>query len=98
PTRSTLLPYTPLFRSPRPRVARAVKNAVQPVVILGRDRIELMIVTAGATDRHSKECTPQVVDRVFDRQMLRIIRHPRAEPPGVRSEEHTSELQSREKL
>src|SRR3712207_8321341 len=71
PPRSTLFPYTTLFRS-RARDPRGRRGAVQGGAVLERDR------QAGRRPRG-----------------LRL----RAREPGqVRSEEHTSELQSRQYL
>src|SRR5437868_11764505 len=64
PPRSTLFPYTTLFRSPRGRAARPPHGGADP----GRGRV-----------RH----------RLRDARRVRL----RADP--LRSEEHTSELQSR---
>src|SRR2546422_7739117 len=71
PPRSTLFPYTTLFRSgtPPPRPASAAP---------ARD-------PAGTRWPAAPE----------DRPATPPCHHPRAAPPGDRSEEHTSELQSR---
>src|SRR3712207_6913398 len=83
PPRSTLFPYTTLFRSPR--------NAGDPDAD----------VHAGAFTNARRHRTG---DRFADRAMLREQLGRHAEPRGLRlvavhrSEEHTSELQSRQYL
>src|SRR2546421_2928410 len=74
PPRSTLFPYTTLFRSP------ARRDLVLPV---GR------LHGAGLRRREVRPVQPPPVYR-HD--------HPDARRPGHRSEEHTSELQSRSDL
>src|SRR3712207_7059274 len=77
PPRSTLFPYTTLFRSDHP-------TRVYPTIPLGY-RTDTRAVAAGtagvlyALRRAGRECDPRVVRR-------------------LRSEEHTSELQSRQYL
>src|SRR2546427_1488905 len=77
PPRSTLFPYTTLFRSPaltgefRARSAAAILAAVR-----------------------TGEGGPSTLDPVSRNPTLR----PQACPPGSRSEEHTSELQSQSNL
>ena len=66
---------------PRPRIARAAEDAVQAVIVFSTDRVELVIVAAGARQRQAKERSPHVVDRVFDGQMLRVIIDARTESP-----------------
>ena len=65
----------------RPRIARAAEDAVQAVIVFSTDRVELVIVAAGARQRQAKERSPHVVDRVFDGQMLRVVIDPRTESP-----------------
>src|SRR3712207_8094117 len=79
PPRSSLFPYTTLFRSPRWR-------AVRPAVVLPRER-------RGVRRRRGRDRVPPAVLRRSDV-------HPAAgdRPAGGRSEEHTSELQSRQYL
>src|SRR5256885_7366208 len=69
PPRSTLFPYTTLFRSPAQRLPRPAS----PHFPLPR-RVPPRRAAA-------------------DHRLLRSVR-PRPRPPAVRSEEHTSELQS----
>src|SRR3712207_6958128 len=78
PPRSTLFPYTTLFRSrgPRPRRAAGVVRAD------AAHRVGL---------RRAKPGRPRLRDDV-------LLGHPGAGAVGRRSEEHTSELQSRQYL
>src|SRR3712207_7861877 len=79
PPRSTLFPYTTLFRSPYQQRAVGVDQRVEDVV--------------GAGPGHR-----QAVEDDFARQRIGIsLGHHFADPDG-RSEEHTSELQSRQYL
>src|SRR3712207_7200788 len=93
PPRSTLFPYTTLFRS---TVLQAVKASAAP---LGRDRVDKVVIyrvttAGGAVPAACADAAPRAVvptescniysgDDVWDL---------------VRSEEHTSELQSRQYL
>src|SRR2546422_1131965 len=73
PPRSTLFPYTTLFRSQR--AVRGVQECLE------RGPVARM---HGHADAHG------------ERRLLAVPRHPVGDAPGhVRSEEHTSELQSR---
>src|SRR2546422_2736464 len=87
PPRSTLFPYTTLFRSQRPRQreAQAVQVAVPPIEPLPR------LIQSLARG---------VVRRGEPREILRAVgpergRRGALRRRGLRSEEHTSELQSR---
>src|SRR3712207_7768819 len=80
PPRSTLFPYTTLFRSPR-QVADAVGAGQR------RDRER----------RERAERAPLLVDEGAAR-VARDARCDREHGVGPRSEEHTSELQSRQYL
>src|SRR3712207_7097812 len=84
PPRSTLFPYTTLFRS-----ARAVKDHVLPDLVADRDGVEAL-----AEPRQQREV---VVGEDRRRRVEGIVEEHR---PGLgrRSEEHTSELQSRQYL
>ena len=53
---------------------RAREDAVERVVVVARDRVELVIVAAGAAKRHAEERSPGGVDRVFKGQMPEFIR------------------------
>ena len=68
---------------PRPRITCAVKDAVERVVILRGDGIELVIVAARAAHGEPEEAAADVVDRVLDREVLRVVVHARAETAGV---------------
>src|SRR5258705_9204811 len=69
PPRSTLFPYTTLFRSPATKVRRSCKSA-------------LALLPASPNDRPQTRRTIRPKRRVCGRSL------------GLRSEEHTSELQS----
>ena len=56
------------------RKDRAVKDSVQGVVVGGRDRIELVVVAAGALDAQAEECLAKVVDRVLERDVAQAVR------------------------
>src|SRR3712207_8142744 len=86
PPRSTLFPYTTLFRSARevgPHTARVGGLAVGPRVDVGGRARQDERVGAGEVDA---------------RLALADEPHPRAGVAEPRSEEHTSELQSRQYL
>src|SRR5690606_39851548 len=86
PPRSTLFPYTTLFRSPS---ALAGCQAVTPEVD-----------PASRARRHQPPSAPEASEQAGD-AVLRLRRRPipaQGGHPLVRSEEHTSELQSRENL
>src|SRR3712207_8841775 len=85
PPRSTLFPYTTLFRSPEGREAVHVHDAVQ-----GEH------VRRGAEVQHGLAPARSVLQAVRRRRVLR--RAGDQQPAGARSEEHTSELQSRQYL
>src|SRR3712207_7186390 len=82
PPRSTLFPYTTLFRSDG-RVVGVERDDV--VRVLGRDARERPVVAAD-------------VPHEPPRTRMDGLPHERRLPLGVRSEEHTSELQSRQYL
>src|SRR5690606_41347777 len=82
PPRSTLFPYTTLFRS-------ELENLV------GRDQILPETVLRVAEFAETLDGDPHLV-RPEKRQ--RQVDHVVADRPVLRSEEHTSELQSRENL
>ena len=58
-----------------------MKDAVQAVVVLGADRVELVVVAAGARQRQTEECSPHIVDRVLNGEMRRIVIDARTKPP-----------------
>src|SRR3712207_7254456 len=78
PPRSTLFPYTTLFRSRR---FRAQWSGLRPL-------------------EHITHFTPRTLDGTLRRSGLepRLVRTPSYLGPPQRSEEHTSELQSRQYL
>src|SRR2546430_12016861 len=79
PPRSTLFPYTTLFRS--------VRAGTDPAVLVtGRQGVGRVL------DHRSAHTARGVVDRV------QVHRMPSTTPRAVRSEEHTSELQSQSNL
>src|SRR3712207_8759864 len=82
PPRSTLFPYTTLFRSPRLRIPG--DPPVGPAAVAGRDR-ELKD-HLGLSARRFHELAQRRVELLT------------AGPRRARSEEHTSELQSRQYL
>src|SRR3712207_8933533 len=79
PPRSTLFPYTTLFRSRRRR---------------GRGRhLQLRDEAREVRRREQQDLVDASRDRLGDH-----VEVPERDPPGGRSEEHTSELQSRQYL
>src|SRR2546421_4922832 len=81
PPRSTLFPYTTLFRSGLGRaVAKALAQEGARVVVNGRHQESVERAAALLRAETGEDVTPGVAD------------------VGVRSEEHTSELQSRSDL
>src|SRR3712207_7640313 len=81
PPRSTLFPYTTLFRSP-------VAGALRP----GRPARIGVARRGGSRTRHRRPDTlAEKAARRRDRRDRRVV-------PASRSEEHTSELQSRQYL
>src|SRR2546430_2866728 len=76
PPRSTLFPYTTLFRSARVGAGGGARSAAA--------------ADAGAARRQLRD-RPVGVD-------ARLVRGARRRPAGLRSEEHTSELQSQSNL
>src|SRR3712207_7185198 len=85
PPRSTLFPYTTLFRSPQPRRLAAARPARTGLVVPGEQ------VEVGPGGRLAHELLEE--QRGGDR-----ARHRLATGVVNRSEEHTSELQSRQYL
>src|SRR3712207_7316065 len=88
PPRSTLFPYTTLFRSGAERRLR--QRAVDRV----QDRVVLPQAKAEGDregDHADDDSRPQLVEVLDEREALLVS-------DGPRSEEHTSELQSRQYL
>src|SRR5205823_12791508 len=88
PPRSTLFPYTTLFRS-LPRVL----VGVDLVEALDRGPVRLRMRAEDALD-HAAARVEQHVHRALQAAHRRDLVDVRAHRAGVRSEEHTSELQS----
>src|SRR3712207_7855387 len=82
PPRSTLFPYTTLFRSLRGALRGGGRDARDH-----RDADLLLVVPA----EHPGPASPRPVNGTPDGRRSRVV-------PVVRSEEHTSELQSRQYL
>src|SRR3712207_9353578 len=80
PPRSTLFPYTTLFRSTQTGYGRVVAAPLLPPVVVAQGRKE-----------------PHPVARPRPRQAQELLA-PGSDAREVRSEEHTSELQSRQYL
>src|SRR3712207_8960074 len=90
PPRSTLFPYTTLFRSLVPRRARALQRSPDDLLVEA-----LPVGVPGVEERDAE------VQRAGDQAVGILVGAPpvRAQRPGPeRSEEHTSELQSRQYL
>src|SRR3712207_6964337 len=85
PPRSTLFPYTTLFRSDAAHPHDPAADAAHAVDLVVRQRVQAVGVL-GVRD-------------LLDRRVA-VIRHVAdvRRPPSERSEEHTSELQSRQYL
>src|SRR5690606_39494052 len=90
PPRSTLFPYTTLFRSPRLDRRRAAPASPARA---GRGRTVLRRAGAGTDRFHAHLHRRARLYQCAGRHNADI-----AAPVGGRSEEHTSELQSRENL
>src|SRR2546429_6893539 len=87
PPNSTLFPYTTLFRS------AAIVHARDQVAVL---REQLVPQVVGATPGVGHRLGPGPAVHVHEQRIApRGIEPLRLDDPGVRSEEHTSELQSR---
>src|SRR3989442_3316241 len=86
PPRSTLFPYTTLFRS---KINRAAENGFGPAPPVGVEGVDALRVALGGPLRHGRAVEKARADG-------RVVR--RHGGGGRRSEEHTSELQSRPHL
>src|SRR5205814_9923593 len=87
PPTSTLFPYTTLFRSPPPTVARAAPGSHPPY----RTSLNPLAVASKSVRRG----LATGLTLVAVRDPARLVADPAEEfQDGVRSEEHTSELQS----
>src|SRR5258707_15853337 len=94
PPRSTLFPYTTLFRS-HAKIAAGT--------VIGPDGVESTVVVDGAVLVNRNRGTVAVdsgteIGSVAARRRDAVLDAARAVPPSPRSEEHTSELQSRQYL
>src|SRR3712207_7630309 len=83
PPRSTLFPYTTLFRSPRSGIVNSVVSPPKP----GKP---------GARNLQPAPCSPLL--RTDVPGLLQQVTRRAPGEPALRSEEHTSELQSRQYL
>src|SRR5258707_5814380 len=91
PPRSTFFPYTTLFRSRRVLLLlHPREEGGHAVVIVLRPALERMVVALGALHADAEE--------QLSRRLGQVLRHPHAVRQVPRSEEHTSELQSRQYL
>src|SRR5690606_41762939 len=96
PTTASLFPYTTLFRS-------FMKSAASSAVLQPRCA-RSAASGRGRFSRHWKRCSASASSHVLNFQILLIVKENSAAPHGStlfhdhRSEEHTSELQSRENL
>src|SRR3712207_7329878 len=93
PPRSTLFPYTTLFRSRREQ--RVVGDEERPVVTVVSREEDRLAALGSAPLRLGVGARVDVVGE--DRAVAVRVRH-RVDPRLARSEEHTSELQSRQYL
>ncbi len=59
----------------RERIARAVENSKKRVVVLGGNRIVLVIVTARAAHAQAQHGLAEVIDGVIDREVHVLLRH-----------------------
>src|SRR3712207_9391066 len=94
PPRSTLFPYTTLFRSVV--VARGVHDADELVVLTqpdGDDAVRLQRRVVLGEEGLLDEAVPR-----REHEVLRLLEVARRDDGADRSEEHTSELQSRQYL
>src|SRR3712207_6989689 len=92
PPRSTLFPYTTLFRSSRVpwMISQKAKYALRALVALARAGSE-SLVTSDIAERER-------IPRKFLEQILLELKRDGIVQSRRRSEEHTSELQSRQYL
>src|SRR2546422_2374847 len=88
PPRSTLFPYTTLFRSPGERLAD-VEQRVGRVVVGGVDAEELAEADPGGREAAAAELLQREIIHLVGPRSRHVTRW------ADRSEEHTSELQSR---
>src|SRR3712207_8415265 len=91
PPRSTLFPYTPLFRSDLDRLRAAIEAAKEV-----EDRPSLIDVKTIIGWPSPEQGTSEVHGKALGEENVRITKERLGWDP--RSEEHTSELQSRQYL
>ena len=60
------------------RLDRAGEDAVERVIVVGRDRVELVVVAAGAGDRQAEQAAADDVDPVVDDLVL-VVEEPAAD-------------------
>src|SRR3712207_9500990 len=94
PPRSTLFPYTTLFRSPRGAATSLSGQTVGPAIVIDFSKY-LNRIGVVDRDRGTVRVEPGVV---LDRLNAHLGPLGLMFGPDVRSEEHTSELQSRQYL
>src|SRR3989440_1614996 len=98
PPRSTLFPYTTLFRSDpnfQQKVVDGLASGISGVVDLANQAVQNKI-NSKLDPRPPVEEPPPAVETVSPEG--RGEKRPRPDREGIRSEEHTSELQSRSDL
>src|SRR5690606_41707942 len=93
PPRSTLFPYTTLFRS----VARDMLSFYLFFVLMSFAAYGLVVHDGSAASRHAGRVY-MILLVAGDMMLYAAMVLAALDTGGVRSEEHTSELQSREKL
>src|SRR3712207_8113310 len=89
PPRSPLFPYTALFRSRA--LAALVRRPAELVAVLATSSVADIVAVAGGVHERSIETAPGVAS-------VSTVAFSGVAVGGVRSEEHTSELQSRQYL
>src|SRR3712207_9269689 len=94
PPRSTLFPYTTLFRSPVERLATALQGRCLLLIV---DNLEHVVGAAPELGQLLKAC-PLLTILATSRRSLRLTGEQEFPLAPLRSEEHTSELQSRQYL
>src|SRR5690606_41630174 len=89
----TIVPYTTLFRSIRKNLNRAMIQRVSLVILAGLLMPSAALAQSGITNQNLFDTEPFLPD-LYARRVASFEQ----EPVVTRSEEHTSELQSRENL
>src|SRR5207302_2937005 len=98
PPRHTLFPYTTLFRSSAMNKSTSCdsKNTLY-CSFCGKSQHEVRKLIAGPTVFICDECVELCMDIIREEHKTTLVKS-RDGVPSPRSEEHTSELQSRENL